>query len=223
MFIDTALPFSRYSPCIWLAGINPASQIKGDGRLDKSFILYQIKKSLAYASMYTKRREKRKKKNDIENLGRVLDKEAGIFKSRKGGVFLYNQQTGSSYETIAGVLGQFLKIHPPRRGFLNFWDVNISHELLEKEGFAEIFGQTGGNGSDSLIALALFRTLCRYAGSRAFDRWNGTYDRLLFPEARAESQLVDWSIFSLLGVLRQDRLLEVPRKENRGKALARLG
>jgi hypothetical protein len=158
--------------------------------MGKPFIHYQIKKGLTYASIYIPRWEKGKKKNDIENLGRVLDKEAGIFRSRKRGVFHYDLQTGFSYETPAGVSIPVSKNSPAEKRILNFGDVYISHKLLEKEGFAEIFRQAGGDDSDSLMALILFRMLCHDADSHAFDWRNGTYARLLFPKARLESQRI---------------------------------
>ena len=53
----------------------------------KSFIHYQEIKGKQYASVYTPRKVNGKKDNQPLYLGRVIDKENGIFTSKERGTF----------------------------------------------------------------------------------------------------------------------------------------
>jgi hypothetical protein len=54
-----------------------------------AFIRYQQKTSGLYASVYNRRKVNGKRLTTIENLGRVLDKDKGIFISRERGPFVF--------------------------------------------------------------------------------------------------------------------------------------
>jgi len=60
------------------------------------FIRYEQKNGVEYASVYRAKRIDDKKTNDVEYLGRVIDKEKGVFVSRKQGVFCYSLSSGYS-------------------------------------------------------------------------------------------------------------------------------
>jgi hypothetical protein len=61
----------------------------------KPFIRFEKKNNgSAYASIYTPKWENGKKVNDRVNLGVVIDKDKGIFKNRKLGVFHYDLVNG---------------------------------------------------------------------------------------------------------------------------------
>lgn len=55
------------------------------------YIAYSIKKGMEYATLTSSVRDGEKiRKGKSVNLGRVLDKERGIFRSRERGVYTYN-------------------------------------------------------------------------------------------------------------------------------------
>jgi len=58
------------------------------------FIRYELKNGAEYASVCLPMRVDGRKVNKTENLGRVLDKQQGIFKNRKRGVFRYTLEQG---------------------------------------------------------------------------------------------------------------------------------
>ena len=60
----------------------------------KSFIHYQDIKGNLYASIYTPRKVNGKKDNQPQYLGRVIDKEKGVFKSKERGTFKYSIADG---------------------------------------------------------------------------------------------------------------------------------
>lgn len=58
------------------------------------YIAYSIKKGMEYATLTSSVRDGEKiRKGKSVNLGRVLDKERGIFRSRERGVYTYNLET----------------------------------------------------------------------------------------------------------------------------------
>ena len=54
------------------------------------FISYSQKKGFLYASITTSRRDGAVVTKEYVNLGRVLDKERGIYQNRQKGVFIAN-------------------------------------------------------------------------------------------------------------------------------------
>src|SRR5665647_2040124 len=66
----------------------------------KSFIHYDTKNGIEYASIYTPGWSNGKKDNDIVYLGKVIDKKRGIFKNRSRGEFQYSLENGFSYSTV---------------------------------------------------------------------------------------------------------------------------
>ena len=57
------------------------------------FISYSQKKGFLYASITTSRRDGAVVTKEYVNLGRVLDKERGIYRNRQKGVFTYDINT----------------------------------------------------------------------------------------------------------------------------------
>ena len=57
-------------------------------------IVYELKNDVEYGKLCTSIREGKKVRKTSENLGRVLDKERGIFQNRKLGVFTFSIEKG---------------------------------------------------------------------------------------------------------------------------------
>jgi hypothetical protein len=54
------------------------------------FIRYEDKASGQYATLYKAKRVNGIKKNETTNLGRVIDKEKGVFRNRERGEFVFD-------------------------------------------------------------------------------------------------------------------------------------
>ena len=90
----------------------------------KSFIYYRNIKGAVYASVCTPKKIKGKKDNQEQYLGRVIDKEKGIYRNRERGTFSYSLNHGYiAYEPMANV---------EERLILNFGDSYIINNILEK-------------------------------------------------------------------------------------------
>jgi hypothetical protein len=62
--------------------------------MTKGFIRYETKNNIEYASVYKAKRIDGNKINDIEWLGKVIDKKNGIFQSKERGTFKFSLENG---------------------------------------------------------------------------------------------------------------------------------
>ena len=144
------------------------------------FIRYEQKNGIEYASVYRAKRIGSKKTNDIEWLGRVIDKEKGIFKSRERGTFIYTLDGGAVEQqpTIKEKL------------ILDFGDSFFLNEILEMNGFKDLIKTTFEELADTVMSLILYRSLQQGASCYAHVWWEGSYVRMLYPKAALTSQRI---------------------------------
>jgi hypothetical protein len=126
-----------------------------------------------------------KKCNDQEYLGKVLDKEKGIFWSKARGEFRFSPEDG--YSDVQGGAA-----HAKRIGnlILDFGNAFALHEALKKSGYLDLFAGTLPKEKDTLLSLLFHRVLGDGIAYYAEDWWEGSYARLLFPDAKLKSQRV---------------------------------
>jgi hypothetical protein len=148
----------------------------------KPFIHYQEKKGACYAAIYTPRWENGKKVNDIINLGRVIDKENGVFQSRKNGLFKYDLNTG-----ITKIENYQEKSTIDKINGLIFGDIYSVYNVLDAEGYIKLFKSVFNESYENIIALTLYRLLNNRPSTDAIHWWNGTYAKILFPNANLQS------------------------------------
>ena len=146
----------------------------------KGFIRYESKNGVEYASLYKARREGGKKVNDIEWLGRVIDKEKGIFKSRERGTFQFTLKN-NSVEYLPPVQEQLI---------LDFGDSYFLDKILENSGFMNLLVHIFGNSADTVASLVFYKSLRGGPNCYAQTWWEGSYARILFPNASLPSQRV---------------------------------
>jgi len=148
--------------------------------LTKGFIRYESKNGVEYASLYKARREGGKKINDIEWLGRVIDKEKGIFKSRERGTFLFTLKSGA------------VEYLPPvqEKLILDFGDSYFLNVMLINSGFMDLLERIFGNSADTVASLVFYKSLRGGPNCYAQTWWEGSYARILFPSASLPSQRV---------------------------------
>jgi hypothetical protein len=151
----------------------------------KPFISYYNNKGHDYARICTPARVNGKKTNNPVYLGRVIDKQQGIFRNKERGVFSFSLENGYSNapeDPMASVNAAKAK------GCLSFGHVYCAHALLERFGLLSLFRDTEPDSPDTLIALVMHRLLECYADSHAHSFFEQTYARLLYPRGNLSSQ-----------------------------------
>jgi hypothetical protein len=153
----------------------------GVSLMTNGFIRYEKKKGVEYASVYKARRVNGKKINDIQYLGRVIDKENGIYKSFERGVFRFSLEDG--------IIEQQPQIS--EKYILDFGDSFLLNEIVIKSGFRDIIKKVFSGIADTVFAFLFYRLLGRdSANCYAKTWWEGSYARILFPEASLPSQRI---------------------------------
>jgi len=165
----------------------------------KSFIHYKNAGGVEYASVFTPRRENGKKVNDPEYLGRVVDKENGIYQNRKRGLFMYNLENGYS-DIPANIDVNAFLLSPPKKEklILDFGDAYCLYTALKSCGLYEIIKAIAPGQEDTIMSLLGYKLLVGTANCYAEDWWEGSYVRLLFPNAKLRSQRLS-ELYRLLG------------------------
>jgi hypothetical protein len=149
--------------------------------MTKGFIRYEIKNGVEYASVYKARRVGAKKTNDIEYLGRVINKEKGIYKNRERGVFTFS--LGNGIVEQQPIINEKL--------ILDFGDSFLLNEIIKKAGLKSLIEKVFPGISDTVLALLFYRVLSNdSANCYAQVWWEGAYARILFPQALMQSQRV---------------------------------
>jgi len=148
--------------------------------MTNGFIRYEEKNGVEYASVYKAKRIGNKKINDIEWLGRVIDKEKGVYKSRNRGVF--------SFSLDGGVFDQIPEIH--EKLILDFGDTFFFDKILNDSGYKDMLISVFEDISDTVLSLIYYRSLQGGANCYAGDWWDGSYARILYPGASLSSQRI---------------------------------
>lgn len=152
------------------------------------FISYERKGDAEYAKLNTAVRKGGKKINEAVNLGRVLDKQKGIFKNRERGIFQFTIEDGYSEPAIEDVPDT------PVRGkeqlIVDFGDTFLLNHVLKTSGMYDIIGALGYRNTDTLLTMVSYYVLCSHANSHVQDWWEGNYARILYPKAMLDSRRI---------------------------------
>ena len=159
------------------------------------YINYNIVNGIEYGTVTTSVRDGKKVgKSKGIYLGRVIDKERGIFKSRERGIFTYNLETN----TFGSVPADYQEPKISRKTkylkrpelVVSFGDIYLLDEYLKRCGFNAALDAIGYRNPDSLYALLSYYILSPHANSHAQDWWELTYARFLYPRAQLASQRI---------------------------------
>lgn len=127
---------------------------------------------------------------DAIYLGRVLDKEAGIYKSRERGVFTFDPDTGQ-FGTVAEdyvsprIVDQRVK---HKHISVDFGDAFFMDAYLNASGMMEVIDVIEYGNRDTLHAMVLFYMLSGLANCDAIHWYEGNIASLLYPNANLTSQ-----------------------------------
>lgn len=162
------------------------------------FIHYDIKNEIEYASVYTPQKLNGKKINSPEYLGRVMNRELGIYKNKQRGIFVYSLEKG--YAVLPEEMEVDLLDIPSshEKLILDFGDAYCLYKALEIWGLYDIVYHLLPNHADTLMALLGYKVLACNSNQYAEDLWVGSYTSLLFPHARLQSQRIS-EFYTMLG------------------------
>lgn len=152
------------------------------------FITYDIKNGVEYAKLNTATRKGKIIHKDYTNLGRVLDKDRGIYKNREQGVFTYNLDENTYGKAPADFV-------PPSGSkkeslILDFGDVYLLDQFMKTNGLYAPIDAIGYGNPDTLKAMICYYALCSLSNTHAHSWWEGSYARILFPKANLSSQRI---------------------------------
>ena len=140
------------------------------------FIKYYYSRGHKYARLLEAKRDRNGERYDIVHcqLGRVINEEEGIFKSKERGVFKYSLNAGfSEIEDpqiyMEHTFGSKIEL------ILDFGPEYVFAEALKKEGIWDVFLDTMPEKSDTLMALMLHNLLWTEASQFAEDFWRTSY------------------------------------------------
>lgn len=145
-----------------------------------------------YASAGVSKRSGPDTSVDAIYLGRVLDREAGIYKSRERGIFTFNPDTGefgsapADFVPPATVDGR----KKQKKVSVDFGDAFFMNEFLHASGMMDIVDAIEYGNRDTLHAMLLFYTLSGMANCDAIHWYEGSIASLLYPKANLSSQRI---------------------------------
>ncbi|MDR3185781.1 MAG: transposase [Christensenellaceae bacterium] len=152
------------------------------------FIAYDRKNGVEYAKLLTSHRKGKKTTKDYINLGRVLDKDAGIYQNRERGVFTYDLKDNTYGRPSASFL--LPSPHVREKLILDFGDIFLLNTFIQSSGLVTAINNIGYGNLDTLYAMLCYYILCNLSNCHANDWWEGSYARILFPNANLTSQRI---------------------------------
>jgi hypothetical protein len=156
----------------------------------KKFIHYSTRNNIDYAYIYTPRKSNGKKVNDPEYLGRVIDKENGVFRSRKRGLFTFNLENGYGTMATENYVYAIPDTTKEEKLILDFGDAFCLYATLQSCGFYKAISAALPGQEDTLMSLLGYKLLAGASNRYAQDWWEGSYTRLLYPNAKLRSQRI---------------------------------
>jgi hypothetical protein len=153
----------------------------------KSFIHIIKNNGAEYAYIYTPRKVNGKKDNAPVYLGRVVDKDKGIYRSRVRGAFTYDIENG--YGDVMGEADNIALLDvKEEKLILDFGNAYCLYEALKICGLYEMIYSIVPGKEDTLMSVLGFKLLAGASNRYAEDWWEGSYARILFPNAKLQSQ-----------------------------------
>jgi hypothetical protein len=152
------------------------------------YIAYDIKRGVEYAKLCKSIRNGSRTRKEYITLGRVLDKERGIYQNRERGVFTYDPTTGEY-----GVPGESFVPEPATARemlILDFGDAYLVDAFLTESGLWAATDAIAYGNPDTLRAMVCYYILCNGANCHAQTWWEGSYAAVLWPKANLTSQRV---------------------------------
>ena len=144
-----------------------------------------------YASAAISKRNGSETSIEYLYLGRVLDREKGIYKSKDRGVFSFDPDTGE-FGAVPENYVPPISTDARKRNHVSvdFGDTFFMDSFLHSSGLMDIIDQVHYGNPDTLHAMVLFYTLSGLANCDAIHWYEGNIVRLLYPKANLTSQRI---------------------------------
>jgi Transposase len=160
---------------------------------------YDKKNGVLYAKICTGKRDGGSVKSTQISLGRVLDKERGIYQNRERGVFTYDDTTGKYGTPPSSYVPPAIKRkNAKEKLILDFGDAFFLDSYMKRIGFGDVVDAIGYGNPDTTKAMLLYYLLSFTANCYAETWYSGSYARELYPKANLSSQRVS-EFLSVIG------------------------
>ena len=120
-------------------------------------------------------------------LGRVLDKEKLIFRSREDGVFQYDPKTDTRNPPPAEFKAKLVRKTAAEKLIVDFGDVHFFDQYIKSLGLWPVFESVDYGNADTFKALLHYYIIESRSNAHAADWYEGSYARVLYPNALLES------------------------------------
>lgn len=154
------------------------------------FIAYDTKGGREYAKLVTSVRKGGSVSKSYVNLGLVLDKDKHVFKNRKQGVFTYNPEDGTFGVPDAAFRLPSKADRRPKELIVDFGDAYFLQQFIKQDGLEPSLEATGYGNMDTLYAMLSYYILCSTSNVHAEDWFEGSYARVIYPDANLVSQRI---------------------------------
>ena len=153
-------------------------------------IIYQKQRGIEYARFVVSTRKGDQVLKDVTNLGRVLDRNAHVFKSRDRGIFTFDPETRTYGRPPSSFVDTTVRKNGREQLILDFGDAYFFECLLRKFGLMPAIGAIGYGNPDSLVCMILYYVISSMSNSHAADWYEGSFARILHPLANLTSQRI---------------------------------
>jgi len=161
------------------------------------YIAYDLKNGVEYAKLIKSTRNGNKINKDYINLGRVIDKELGIYKNRARGIYQYDLKN-DSYEDnpkldVSKIPTEYPHVNKEplkEKSILDFGDSFFLDEYIKKNGLDKVIEGTAFENYDTAKAMLCYYILSNTANCHAETWFEGNYAKLLYPDAKLKSQRI---------------------------------
>ena len=153
------------------------------------FIAYDTKNKTQYAKICTTKRNGTQTTKTYQNLGKVLDKQQGIYQNKQRGIFTYNLKT-NTYNNPPPQYVPPPKKHKKQPLILDFGDTYFLDTFIKTNNLHTPIQAIEYGNPDTLNAMIAYYTLSNMANCHAQDWYQGNYARILYPKANLTSQRI---------------------------------
>jgi hypothetical protein len=144
-----------------------------------------------------------KSKSETVWLGKVIDKEDNIFKSRERGIYRFTPP--DIFAHIAADEAEYYQIAAPgsystevkNTTSVVFGSIYLVFEVIKKCGLLEIFKKAFGFLGDTAIALILYKLTDCGASMHVKAWWERSYAKYIFPDVNLTSQNISKILVSM--------------------------
>lgn len=143
-----------------------------------------------YASAAVSKRNGKNTSMDYIYLGKVIDRDGGIYQSRERGVFTFDVETGSFGEVPEDFVFPGQTRPKRKRISVDFGDAFFLNQFLWQSGMMDVVDRVEYGNKDTLHAMLLFYTLSGLANTDAIHWYEGNIVQLLYPDANMTSQRI---------------------------------